>query len=105
MPALTWETVLFGFGPLGVFAFLVAWWARDYWLTRKPHYERKWAAEADKEVAAAKLFDTLRESEGTKNQILKTLSAVQQSHASDCKNTAVKVDEIHKVVVLGKGAQ
>lgn len=102
----TWMSVLLNYGPLGVFAVCVAaaiaWAGREYWVARRPHMERKWAAEAAKEEAASKLFDTLRESEGTKNQILETLTEVQRAHASDCRSTAVKVDEIHKVVVLGK---
>jgi hypothetical protein len=79
-------------------------WLWDYWNTRKPHVERKLKAEAERDEAASKLFDTLRESEGTKNQILETLSAVQQAHASDCRTTAVKVDEIHRVVVQRREA-
>lgn len=84
-------------------------WLWDYWNTRKPHWEAKLKAEATKEEEAAKLFQTLRESEGTRTEILRALTGSQSAHQSTCVRTeqliapmVEKVEEIHARVVMGK---
>lgn len=84
-------------------------WLWDYWNTRKPHLEEKLKAEAAKEQEAAKLFQTLRESEGTRTEILRALTGSESALQSTCVRTeqligpmVEKVEEIHARVVMGK---
>lgn len=67
MPDWTWWA---NWGVLGVFAFVVIstglYFGHDWWKARKPFWERKWKAEAEREEAQVALFNELRASEPEK---------------------------------------
>jgi hypothetical protein len=108
--AATWQTVLLEYGPLGVFALVVliaiGWAGSEYWKIKRPHLIAMQEVTLKKEAATVLLFDTLRELEPQKVDILKRQQTLTESiredqlaHAAECGDTKKTVREIHQMVV------
>ncbi len=103
---LTWESILTGYGPLGVFCLAALYAIRAVWVTYRPHWQAKLTAQTRKEEEQGKLFQALSESEPTKMEILRrqtalteTIAANQIGHNNACKDTHELVKEIHERVI------
>jgi hypothetical protein len=115
----TWQEVLLGYGPLGVFAFLftvaVAWTAREYWKVQKPYLEAKLLAEIErrkaealKEARQAEYVARITESHGEDMEVkrrqvalLEKMDARQTHHADSCDATHRLVVELHGKIIHG----
>ena len=103
---LTWESVLTGYGPLGVFCLVALYAIRTVWKTYLPHIQAKLRAQTEKEEQQVRLFQALSESEPSKLEILRrqtalteTIAAHQIEHSHSCKSTHELVKEIHQRVL------
>ena len=105
----TWDGVLLGYGPLGVFAFLsaaaIGWGVREWWKVEKPHRIAKQKLELQQQEKAGLLYDTLRESEPAKielqRQTVKLVEAVhanQFEHAGHCRSTDKTVEKVAPMI-------
>ena len=115
----SWQDILLGYGPLGVFALLTAggitWVATEWWKVKKPYLEAKLAAEierskaeAQKEARQAEYVQRITEShsedmECKRRQValLEKMDSRQSHHSDSCDATHKLVTELHGRIVHG----
>lgn len=106
---LNWQVILLDYGPLGVFALVIAlsvgWGVREWWKVTKPHIIAKQNMDIQQSHATVRLFETLRELEPQKVDILRRQQVLTESiredqlhHAAECGDTKKTVIEIHQMV-------
>lgn len=79
-------------------ALAVVYAVREWWTTYKPHYVARKAAETDKELAQAKLFQTLTETEPAKVVAQQQTAALLDKVTEKQDDTHFLVKEIHERV-------